>query len=374
MGSRKVFSVPSLFLYLLAPTSILLLGYETEVAVAFSTHSTSSSSTHSTSTYNTPYPPPRFDVFSEKVLGDWKWIRHNIFDGDGGNQTGEQQQAVSALWATGTATEIMRSCGGAVQGIREVPGLVYETSDDDDKEEGYYLNRANDGFLYYDMDGSYSSGPVQLTKQGESKNTWISSISLGHSRICIVSVTEDYSYHESDDCETPTFYQLFRNSNGIDEKNLPLVKRLENVPIHIVWSKIIQCRMPLPNKPWMLQRAKWESFITCTYQDDEQHPSLVENQDEEKSANKLNTVSAWKVVKSSSEMGILVPKELQTSSDDDDSLTCVSVGGICDSTGLVKSVLRQYCAQTGSLQCVAWLEGSLLPCEERAVNESKSLK
>ena len=54
--------------------------------------------------------------------------------------------------------EVMRSCGGAVQGIRE-PFIVTTTNENEDDKAGLYLNRANDGFVFYDH-GDYSLGPV----------------------------------------------------------------------------------------------------------------------------------------------------------------------------------------------------------------------
>merc|ERR1719491_2589881 len=65
----------------------------------------------------------------------------------------------------------MRSCGGAVQGIREV-AIPIETADMGGKAETMYHNRADDGFVYFDC-GSYTQGPVQLkadADDGENEN------------------------------------------------------------------------------------------------------------------------------------------------------------------------------------------------------------
>ena len=73
-------------------------------------------------------PPPRFDVFGEQILGSWKY------------DAKQEPQSVE---------EVMRSCGGAVQGIREISR----------GEEGIYLNRADDGFLFWDC-GSFVHIPI----------------------------------------------------------------------------------------------------------------------------------------------------------------------------------------------------------------------
>ena len=92
----------------------------------------------------TPCASPRFDTFAENMLGKWL-IRSNEME----------------------VTEVMRSCGGAVQGVREI--ALLESKEDDDK--GIYFNRANDGWAYLE-DGSYSLGPTKL--DGRETQVWTS--------------------------------------------------------------------------------------------------------------------------------------------------------------------------------------------------------
>ena len=54
--------------------------------------------------------------------------------------------------------EVMRACGGAVQGIREMP--LFHRQNEYKEEDRLYHNRADDGFIFMD-NGSYTSGPVQ---------------------------------------------------------------------------------------------------------------------------------------------------------------------------------------------------------------------
>lgn len=69
----------------------------------------------------TPCAAPRFDAFSEQLVCSWI------------GPSGDDRVPVE---------EVMRSCGGAVQGIREQAVM------DQEKKEGLYLNRANDGFIF----------------------------------------------------------------------------------------------------------------------------------------------------------------------------------------------------------------------------------
>ena len=56
--------------------------------------------------------------------------------------------------------EVMRSCGGAVQGIRELPlsSFILPGEGSASEERQTYHNRADGGFVYAD-DGSYTAGP-----------------------------------------------------------------------------------------------------------------------------------------------------------------------------------------------------------------------
>ena len=59
-----------------------------------------------------PAAAPRFDTFCEQIVGRWVQRDGAVFD----------------------VEEVMRACGGAVQGV---------------KEGALYHNRADDGFLYF---------------------------------------------------------------------------------------------------------------------------------------------------------------------------------------------------------------------------------
>jgi hypothetical protein len=287
-----------------------------------------------------PCPPPRFDDFSDKLLGEWRWRAQQ-----------ENENGTASAMSTANVEEVMRSCGGAVQGIREVPGICIGNKNDD-SDEGIYLNRSNDGFVFFDQDASYSCGSVVFPVEAAATTTtntniWISSLSMGKSRLCIVSKSvhgtkgEEHAAASSDCC-----YQLFRkyNWNDDDQAALSTIHLVEQPTASIVWNKIAQCRTSSLNQPWMLQRAKWESFSF-----DNNVMDIVQ-MDQVGSG----PLTAWKLTQSSSDLTIY-PQELRMS----DASTAFSIGAICSRTGYVKSMLRQYSTQDKSLQSVAWLEGRL---------------
>mmetsp|Transcript_16690 Transcript_16690/g.43663 ORF Transcript_16690/g.43663 Transcript_16690/m.43663 type:complete len:274 (-) Transcript_16690:301-1122(-) len=68
---------------------------------------------------------PNFDTFCQNAVGHWA--------------------SAGSSSSSATVSEVMRSCGGAVQGVRETGGGA-----------GVYLNRADDNFAYFD-DGSFTT-------------------------------------------------------------------------------------------------------------------------------------------------------------------------------------------------------------------------
>ena len=80
--------------------------------------------------------------------------------------------------------EVRRSCGGAIQGIRELPlSLVFPESSCVDLHQRTYHNRADGGFVYED-DGSYSTGPEDW---GVERN--VNSDDMVDSRLCVTSLS-----------------------------------------------------------------------------------------------------------------------------------------------------------------------------------------
>ena len=106
---------------------------------------------------------PSFDTFSAAATGSWHGTQYK-WPGDTG------------VACTAVVDEVMRSCGGAVQGVRV--------------DDGPLLNRQDDGFCFFDC-GSWTQGPtkiadgvlsldVGLVAQSGSRVRCTASVSAGH--------------------------------------------------------------------------------------------------------------------------------------------------------------------------------------------------
>ena len=79
---------------------------------------------------------PSFDTFSAAATGSWTGTLYE-WPGD-----------ANGVACESVVDEVMRSCGGAVQGVRVGDGPL--------------LNRQDDGFCFFDC-GSWTQGPTKLT-------------------------------------------------------------------------------------------------------------------------------------------------------------------------------------------------------------------
>ena len=82
---------------------------------------------------------PSFDTFSAAAVGSWTGTQYQ-WTADG---------ATNGVPCTAVVDEVMRSCGGAVQGVRV--------------DDGPLLNRQDDGFCFFDC-GSWTQGPTALAE------------------------------------------------------------------------------------------------------------------------------------------------------------------------------------------------------------------
>ena len=81
---------------------------------------------------------PSFDTFSAAATGSWTGTQYQ-WTADG---------ATNGVPCTAIVDEVMRSCGGAVQGVRV--------------DDSPLLNRQDDGFCFFDC-GSWIQGPTKIT-------------------------------------------------------------------------------------------------------------------------------------------------------------------------------------------------------------------
>jgi hypothetical protein len=189
---------------------------------------------------------PRFDTFAENVVGFWTLASGSA--------------SVSA-----EVTEVMRSCGGAVQGLREcpLPSNMLHNGD-----AGVYLNRANDGFVYWNC-GSYSLGPVKLPMNGEKRNDttelyFLSSIQLDKNERMVLECRLEKS-----GITEPTAYLLQKRASQTSQVET-CASRLVNLEVSphlstqsgldnlIDWHQHLKCRTTVPGAAWNLKRASWE--------------------------------------------------------------------------------------------------------------------
>merc|ERR1711966_531633 len=81
------------------------------------------------------FPPPRFDEFSEQLIGSWET---SSFTSSSSSLLSSSTSSVSRSPSTTTRTlevdEVMRRCGGAVQGIRE-PTIIPIGQDENNSDD-----------------------------------------------------------------------------------------------------------------------------------------------------------------------------------------------------------------------------------------------
>mmetsp|Transcript_16440 Transcript_16440/g.25462 ORF Transcript_16440/g.25462 Transcript_16440/m.25462 type:complete len:306 (+) Transcript_16440:79-996(+) len=266
---------------------------------------------HATSISSTSWKPcvqPRFDEFASCTVGPWVT-----------RASPTEKHEVE---------EVMRSCGGAVQGVRELsPSL-------DANEEKIYLNRADGGFVYVD-DGSYSFGPEKLDLTDETM-VMASLAFTGSQRGWLTAKlsSEDGMLPQS------TVLEMFRPISSVTEK-VAVVENLEqdaSVP-SINWKRIQRVRMPNSSQPWVLARAKWEQQTL---------PDEASNDDDQSGTGPLMGWSFVETIGSKENVfGDIVGSE---------SSFCVHMTAICQESAVARSTTRCY-DSTGLLKGVAFLEG-----------------
>lgn len=169
----------------------------------------------------------------------------------------------------------MRSCGGAVQGIRELPlSLIFPKPEISEEEDRTYHNRADGGFVYVD-DGSYCSGPehwnwnadnetsrdsvmmASLAFPNNRRRMWLTIKSSDASKVVAKCPKEQHLLNSKVlELSRPTPKSLTdSNEESNDSDTIALTS--SNIPT-IIWSEVQRVRMPSSNQPWTLARAKWE--------------------------------------------------------------------------------------------------------------------
>ncbi|KAL7459951.1 hypothetical protein ACHAWC_011835 [Mediolabrus comicus] len=212
-----------------------------------------------------PCIQPRFDEFASITVGPWV--------------------TRDALTEKLEVEEVMRACGGAVQGIRELP-LSVASQSQNDNEEKIYLNRADEGFVYID-DGSYSFGPEKWDVQSDEAVVMTSLAFTGNKRVWMTASMS----RVSGIMPQSTVLELFRPATTQDteklESHVDSGEYGKAIPT-IKWQKIQRARMPNPTQPWSLARAKWEQQI------------LIDEAKQDDHHSKIGSLSGWSFVEEES--------------------------------------------------------------------------
>jgi hypothetical protein len=131
---------------------------------------------------------PSFSKFSDKVIGHWQGASYSFYAADPIGKSDDDDiggflrrgrwadhavplaglcspssfLVTPTVGCTGSVEEVMRSCGGAVQGVREELRWSDKIEEEDEAASSLFLNRQCDGFTHFD-DGSWALGEVSIS-------------------------------------------------------------------------------------------------------------------------------------------------------------------------------------------------------------------
>jgi hypothetical protein len=305
-----------------------------------------------------PCAQPRFDDFASCIVGPWT-----------GTTTTTTTTTTATTESIREVEEVMRSCGGAIQGIRELPLSSFIIPGDEkasEEERRTYHNRADGGFVY-DDDGSYTAGPEQWDwsvsddEECSSKKLVMASLAYpGGRRIWLTVNLSDATEAVSKKCvpaeeEGNVFRQIIVNTNALDLSR-PFSNRgsgdpgtgtieWESSQLSVDLRSIKRVRMPDPSQTWSLARAKWEKQIN-EGSGGEADATIVKS-------SKMGNLVGWSFIEK-------IPPENLDHGD------AIATGGainlhmlsVCPVTKVTRSVVRCHDAN-GSLKSVAFFHGSL---------------
>jgi hypothetical protein len=318
----------------------------------------------------TPCPAPRFDDFCEALVGKWGYLRRDSTIDSGGARNYTQSDGIDCedALAIGTVEEVMRSCGGAVQGVRET--------------DGTYLNRADDGFVYF-PDGSYSSGPTtldgeQISPSGSQEIQFTTScLSFATTRFLFKTPLQvDNTGADGRTCsKDPEVLVKFRWSDTPTDVSRSIGMAMRQIahepgsdtsigPGPGGWqscghrvTREVQCRMPTRGQNWMLPRALWEQRVA----ESTTSGDASGDDDSKEPTNRSSTQSSYWVDLMLGDSGYAkvrnVDDLVQSSSAKEQGHGCVNVLQVrVEVQGTVKVLSRIYHPQ-GGLEKVVWTEG-----------------
>jgi hypothetical protein len=284
---------------------------------------------------------------------DWKACAQPNFDEFASYTVGPWIQALQSPDVQVTqyeVEEVMRSCGGAVQGIRELPLHLIFPNENAIKETGQrtYHNRADGGFVYIN-DGSYSAGPEKFDfdqSDEDMEKLFMSSFSFGKHRLLMTSTLESVSDAVKQCSSNGIGLSAISNAAQIKlswttsaSQDIPSqqdeVKSIQSSEIS--WNGIVRVRMPNASQLWSLARAKWEKTTLSTNENELSEPGNRSGQ--------LGSAEVELVSEINPIFGDLVGKG-----------SIVKMRAVSRNTHLARTSIRCY-DNSGQLKSVAFLEG-----------------
>eukprot|EP00522_Entomoneis_paludosa_P012063 CAMPEP_0172443934 /NCGR_PEP_ID=MMETSP1065-20121228/4112_1 /TAXON_ID=265537 /ORGANISM="Amphiprora paludosa, Strain CCMP125" /LENGTH=279 /DNA_ID=CAMNT_0013194339 /DNA_START=177 /DNA_END=1016 /DNA_ORIENTATION=+ len=250
--------------------------------------------------------------------------------------------------------EVMRSCGGAVQGVNEIP-MTTATLNKEEEYSRMYLNRANDEFLIMNDGASYTCRVVSQKQQEQSISTTLTSLTLPTANPPRrLLVQEQQPSSDATRITTACLLDRVSSSSSLTtnsdntQPSLSLITADNNLP-QVTWNRHIRCRMPSPSMPWMVQRLKWE---VATVEEKEALQSLCWNGNIDIVAlNGQDKTSLWNDA-------VLVSPSSSTIS---------TVRAIRQDTNAVLCISREY-SDNNTLLSVVWSQGKLITSDSAQAN------
>jgi len=259
---------------------------------------------------STPCAAPRFDVFSERLICSWT------------DETNEKS----------SVEEVMRSCGGAVQGVREM--TIVSPAGASGEDDGLYLNRANDGFVFMDS-GFYTFGPTSISEDTMKDLNVVNFMFGKTSRLLLTGTTSG---------QDASFLRKTFGGSDLLSPEIEWADDYDKFPV--MFESVIQCSTPGPGQPWNLQRAKW-----C------KNSSSGDCDDEAVSPEKLSCwMTSNQPASQFAEWSGLSTTFLGAGWDAAGSV--FSAGVVCPAAGTIQAMARFY-SDSGSLTNTLYLRGSL---------------
>ncbi|KAL9188636.1 hypothetical protein ACHAXT_007014 [Thalassiosira profunda] len=300
-----------------------------------------------TATQWRPCAQPRFDAFAELTVGPWV-------------ASSSDDAAAATLYEV---EEVMRSCGGAVQGIRELPLSLIFDAEECPEEERTYHNRADGGFVYAD-DGTYSAGPEKWAWNDASdddsgaKLLMASLAFTGKQRVWLAATLSEASeaVKSTHKAHTPNMspkvIELSRPiSTSSSDKDSSIAVDLESSQLpYVNWKTIQRVRMPNSSQAWSLARAKWEKQVA----ESECNDKAVDD------TASVGPLMGWAYVEK-------IPEGQENALFGDAVSAAVAVAihmlAACPASGVARSAVRCYGAD-GALKAVAFLDGDVVTAED----------